>query len=835
MHSPLRPSQPWIPFPHKPRCSVAANAPRDWACVKLYHQRETAASLEAGIGLADPLNEAQQIEETSVLAGNARSALSANSKANICRVRRRTRSRNPPTRPPILRPPQRSKRSRARSGLQGRARVQVVKPGRRRPLSPRGSGPKLSQRWLRRLYRIVKPSRPIKRYKMPKKPHFVSLGPWPENNEWGTPKPITDSLEDINSRWVSNFPNLKISVFMKTWTSLDTDKVLHYYRKLVSDSSTADEDWLKLQDPHADRIWLNVMLWCLRHEKKKALQLLIVTTKGRSYRPPRYAVEDSLCFLSRHFLFEVAKPDSRAVDAFWLLTRKFIEGASEQERVFTVSQHLIFNVLRSIDNSRLLSFFWLLSVNKVVLHSHTMLQFMDRFIRMGEIHISMRLLGTVAKLNYDLSLPVVQMACVKLLRRRFDTPEEYTIRSNILAQMLDLGIRPKIQMFNVILANAGDGGDFANAWKMYALAKDNGLVPDPITYSVLLKGAILSGYLPNIYLVLREIQAKPEVLQNVYILNHMLKAISLTVSPGHQFDAMLDLYKLHCDLRPLHDLSLIASKTSVLPNADYHGLQPTNSILRQMILAYIRRRLRQREGPLHLIHNYNLYYQHIKGNHPVIAPLAQEDNVANAFIMAFGKRPETLQHCITVIRHMLEFSSQRRAASDTVAYSAPNVHTWSVLVAAYLFNHQSRAAEKVLDMMRERGIEYTQVTWNTLVSGYAGMQNVDKAVKAVKGMEAAGFEANAYTAKGLGRLWFRDKVMEALKPDLEEAPSNETTNEGLLPPLSPEEQDEARRTLEWESKSLERRNQVSKYVEAKYKENWGMKSDDSSEGLFAVA
>ena len=828
MHSSLRPSQPWIPFPHKPRCSAAANAPRDWACVKLYHQRETAASLDAGIKLADPSNEAEQIQETSVLADNARSALSVSSKANFCRLRRRKGSRISPTRPSTLRPSQRSKRTRAQSRLQGHARVQVVKSGRRWPLSPRGSGRILSRRWVRRLHRIVKPSRPSKSYRIPKRPHIVSLGPWPENNDWGTPKPITDSLEQINWNWVSNFPQLKISEPMKAWTSLDTDQVLQYYWKLMSDRSSTNEDGLKLQDRDADRIWLNVMLWCLRYQKKKALVLLLVTMKGRMYRPPRYAVADCLRFLSRHFLFEVANPDPKAVDAIWLLTRKFIEGASEQERVFTVSQHLIFNVLQTLDNSHFLSFFWLLSVNKAVLHAHTMLQFMDRFVEMGKIDMSMRLLSTVARTDYDLSLPEVQMACVKLLRRRFDTPEEYTVRSNILAQILEMGVRPKIEMFNTILLNAGEGGDFTNAWQMYALAKENGLVPDPITYNVLLKGAVLSGNFPNINLVIREIQENPEVLQNLRVLSDVLRAISLTVSPGDEFGAMLDLYKQHCDLRPLQDLSLVGRETQMLPSADYHGLQPTSFILRQMIMAYIRRRSRQSEGPFHLIHYYNLYYQHIKENHSLIAPLAQNDAVANAFIIAFGKRPETLQHCITVVKHMLELSSQRHAASDTVAYSAPTVQTWSILVAAYIFNSQSRAAEKVLDMMRMRGIEYNEVTWNTLISGYAGMQDVDKAVKAVRGMEAAGFEADAYTARGLGKLWLRDKLMKALRADLEEAPSEKTTIEGPLPPLSPEEEYEAKQTLEGESN---RSNEVRKYLDGKYEEKLGMELDDTSEDL----
>ena len=670
---------------------------------------------------------------------------------------------------------------------------------------------------------------------MSKRPRYVSLGPWPEKTEWGTREPTTNSLEQINWDWVSNFPTLKISEVMRTWTSQDTDHVLRYYRKLSSDSSSANQDKSKLQDPGADRIWLNVMLWCLKYEKKKALQLLLVTLKGRIYRPPRYAIADSLCFLSRHFLFDVAKPDPRAVDAIWLLTRKFIEGASEQERNFTVSQHLIFNVLQSMNNSRLLSFFGLLGSNKSGLHVHTMLQFIDRFVDMGKIDISMRLLGAITKTSFNLSLPRVQKACTKLLRARFDTPEEYTIRSNILAQMLEMGVRPKIGMFNAILVNAGEGGDFSNAWNMYALATENGFVPNSMTYSVLLKGAVLSGNLSNIHLAIREIHAHPEVLQDVRVLDDVLRAISLSVSPSDEFGAMLNFYKQHCDLRPLQDLGLVGSKTPVLPSANHQGLQPNKFILSQMILAYIRQRLSHPHGPLNLVHNYNLYYQHVKENHPLIAPLAHTDRVANAFIMAFRKKPETLPQCITVVRHMLELSSQRHAASDTVAYAAPTVHTWSVLVAAYIFKGQNRAAEKVLDMMRERGIENNQVIWNTLVSGYAGMQDVDEAVKAVKGMEAAGFEANAYTARGLGRLWLRDKLLEALRQDPEEAPVDKTTMKGPPPLLSPEDEYEARQTLEWESKSSDRTNEVMKYLDAKYEEKRSMEPDAPSEGLLAVS
>ena len=773
------------------------NGPRERACVRLYYQRETAASLDVGIGLADSSNEAKQTQETSVLAGNPRPGRW-----------KHLMSRIPLTRSLIRRPPQRSKGTRALR-LRGHAGIQIVKRTRRWSISSSSRG-------------------------LPKSLYAISLGLWPEKTEWGIQKPVMGSHDEIHWNWVSNFPTLRIPRAMKAWTNLDTDQALQHLWDL-SDRSSLYEDGLKLQDRDADKIWLNVMLWCLRYQKQKALNLLRVTMERRNYRPPRYAVADSLLFLSRHFLFEVAKPDPEAFDAIWLLTRKFIEGASEQERVVTVSQHLIFIVLKPMDNSRALLFFWLLSVNKVVLHAQTMLQFLNRFVEMGRIDMSMRLLRTVAKTSYDLSLPAVQMACIKLLRTRFDKKEEYTIRSDMLAQMLEMGIRPKIEMFNAILANASEGGDFANARKTFAVANENGLVPDSITYNVLLKAAVLSRNHDNINMVIREIQANPEVLQNLRVLSDVLKAISLTVSSADEFGAMLDMYKQHCDLRPLQDLSLVGIETQVLPSANYHRLQPTNSILTQMILAYIRRCLRQSQGPFDLIHNYTLYYRHVKENHPLIAALAQGTAVPNAFILAFGKRTKTLEQCITVVRHMLELSSQCHAASNTVAYAAPNEHTWSILVAAYIFRGQPRAAEKVLDMMRGRGIKYTQVTWNTLISGYARMQDVDKVVKAVKGMEAAGFEADAYTAEALGYVKSQDKLMEALRAEPEKPPSDETITEGRLPPLDPEAENEARQILEWESKSLVRGKQISEYSDAKHEKMLGMELDNQSECLGAVA
>lgn len=522
--------------------------------------------------------------------------------------------------------------------------------------------------------------------------------------------------------------------------------------------------------------------------------LLLATFKGRKYRPPRYVVADCLKFIARRFLFKVSNPNPSAIDALWFLTCKTIDGASDQQQSFPVSQDLIYLILQHSDDSRMLSLYDVLASNKVVLHVNTMLKFLDRFLDMGRINLSMNVLRTIASTDFDLSMDRVQMACVKLLRAHFYAQEEYAVRSNILTQILEMGIRPKVPMFNAILLNAGEGGDFANAWQMYYLARENALVPDSITYGVLLKGAKLSGKISNLEMVIREIHSNANVLQDLRLISDVLNAISHT-SPEDCFGAMLGFYKQHCDLRPLQELSLCGGEIQAPPGANCSGVWPTSRILTQMILAYVG----LHRGSLGLIDNYNLYYQHVKENHPLIAPLAKDDFVANSFIMAFGKRSSTLQHCVTVVKHMLEFSSLGYVTSDSPLYAAPTVQTWSILVAAYFQNRQKRAAEKVLDMMRERGIQCDKVTWNILVSGYANLQDVDAAVDTVKRMEAAGFEVDSYITKGLGRLWTRDRLKTALETSMKEQFVHKETREGLVPPLlDSEEQYETNTALDME-------------------------------------
>ncbi|CZS96010.1 uncharacterized protein RAG0_05492 [Rhynchosporium agropyri] len=98
----------------------------------------------------------------------------------------------------------------------------------------------------------------------------------------------------------------------------------------------------------------------------------------------------------------------------------------------------------------------------------------------------------------------------------------------------------------------------------------------------------------------------------------------------------------------------------------------------------------------------------------------------------------------------------------------PDVYTWSILLKLFMEQRQPLAAEKVLTMMLSRGIVPTQVTYNTLIVGYARMDDTVMTVDALRRLEQAGFSADDSTMNALAALRNRRALVEAMtRRDLE--------------------------------------------------------------------
>ena len=96
-------------------------------------------------------------------------------------------------------------------------------------------------------------------------------------------------------------------------------------------------------------------------------------------------------------------------------------------------------------------------------------------------------------------------------------------------------------------------------------------------------------------------------------------------------------------------------------------------------------------------------------------------------------------------------------------HPAPSFFTFSILIHGLLMQGNKMMAEQVLQVMRERGMEPNLVTWNTLIKGYAAMQNLPRTVGTLQDLEAAGFKPDVSTFKAFSRLKDQTKALKMME------------------------------------------------------------------------
>ncbi|KAL6715018.1 hypothetical protein ACLMJK_007279 [Lecanora helva] len=575
------------------------------------------------------------------------------------------------------------------------------------------------------------------------------------------------SLDELVTSWSTRIMCLEEGRPLEHFRTIRIERFMRKYASIHISRKTLHQLWNHLPAKHRLDRWQDAILWCIQNSPKRALILLLATFKGSIFKPPRYMVEDCLRLLARRFLLDDVAPDPLALNAIWRLTIRFVEVASAKGSVsHTISQDVVQLLLKHCQGPQALSLYENLISNQTSLNVNTLLHFLEHFIDSGNLEASVNVFEKIANNcpAWFLSTEAIQMACVKIIRTRWGSERTYEIQSRILLRILEIGIRPTTQMYNAILLTMIEGHDFDTAWEMFGVAEQSSKFRiNSITYSILAKGASLSGNTSMLQKLLDDVKETPE-LQNERLLSDLLGAVG-ALSPDDEYPQMLAFYQQYFDIRPLHDLGLCILESEGQQSFEAGGKWPTKYILGRMILAYNK----SHTSSHRLIQNYNTYHNFAQEEHPLIAPLARDDYVANSFVLAFGQKVETLPYCTTVIKHMLS------PPPDSPRYATPSVQTWSILLAAYMRHRQKFAAEKVFAMMQDRGLKPDQVTWTTLIGGYSSMQDIDSAVGAVRQMEAAGFEPNSRTWKALDRIWDQSRLLSVLKESIDDDLASEAT------------------------------------------------------------
>lgn len=694
----------------------------------------------------------------------------------------------------------------------------------------KSSGLKVMRQKASRFRRVRVQPGSLKRrgYKRPlqlTRPKFVRLSP------------NTGSVESgYSSFWNRMFAviNFKHSKFRGYQRSQKVNLTLRYAeshrlkRALLEDSpiSTLSDIWLTIPELNRSQIWLELMLMTLARYPDSALKLLMATYT--SPYPPSYAVTDALDFVSCYYLQDRENVDlDRSYSVLETILNLLRQGPPGY---LELTQNTIYLLLSNLDGAHLKTFYLALLNSNHVLHQNTLMQFISRLARFGEIDLAFGGLQRLRSLGVDFNSPQISSICTTILHRKpknssSNSADARVSDSELFEFMLQCGFKPNKITFNVLIQNAVHSGDHETAWRIHDMMSENGVDADGFTYSILLHDAKLyrdEQAIQNIIEMVRE-----KELQNAHIITDFLHAIFL-LHPGrfrrpsatqvssvpeegpHVWDRMSAVYINYFKSAPLarlipdglpHREALISAASREAQNMrvattelDYNGQAPVSEsqpeealseppvpTLFVMLVGLLNSFTRPQHAKLFYEHFHSL----VLAGDPAVSSLVQTPRLYNIILLALGQFAENTSACSRLIGDMLppkistsnndgDISDSSSEMNDAgVKIPKPDIYTWSILLKVFIDNQQARAAEKVLSIMQSHNITPNHVTWKSLVSGYARMNDPIMVARTLGRLqEEMGVEAEDITRKALEQT--RDytaliAAMRAQKPKLRSA------------------------------------------------------------------
>ncbi|KAL4914227.1 hypothetical protein BDW62DRAFT_190905 [Aspergillus aurantiobrunneus] len=405
---------------------------------------------------------------------------------------------------------------------------------------------------------------------------------------------------------------------------------------------------------------------------------------------------------------------------------------------------------------------------KVHLEITSLLCFMKRFTDLGDVDRALEVIQriqTMSRPPLNLNSERVIRQCCKLLTLDSVVYDGNVRNFRILPKLLKLGVRPTLDMMNVVLSNAFKTGDLQVGHSVLNYMKEQGMEYDSFTYLTLLSNAVRTRDSEGLDALLREIQAKEKLHGNPWILSKILhshfintiKEGDLNGDPKSVFYSMLAIYDRVHDITPLKELSIVPHHYT--SRAGVNGSPPSPVALYIMIATY----LRCMKGIENVEHVYSRFRHFVFQGNKTISPLAETEHTYNEFLVAFRRDPRGLRPAVRLVEDMLgaatEDGSTKKFSNTANKHVYPGSLTWSILMSCFVFNKQPLAVEKVRAMMSKHGIQYDINTWNMIVNNYANAQNVSALARTIKEMEMAGVAPNNYTLNPLRflrdpeRLW----------------------------------------------------------------------------------
>ncbi|EMD97687.1 hypothetical protein COCC4DRAFT_201169 [Bipolaris maydis ATCC 48331] len=431
------------------------------------------------------------------------------------------------------------------------------------------------------------------------------------------------------------------------------------------------------------------------------------------------------------------------------------------------SQDLLYNLVGLAEIDDLKKVFDCLAQHRTRIGFDTMLHYASTFGEAGEVEYALKCLEELrVRLNDVAWKSVVERerlrwTCATILRKSMSTSHNFHQTPSIVAAFVRLGIKMDILLYNIVMHNAMEAGDYTTAFKVYNTLESNRLEPNSHTHSILLHGCTLQSN-PSIFQDFAQHcadiaqQTKDPWLATDH-LYYLYIRHQADVDAGHRSALLWDAYLRFFSMAPLEPFltSGMMNPGPARTEQDEGSLgsvrlPPPSVALYVMMQAEV-----QSAAAISNQRVLNLYNKFTsvatQSKDPAFKGLVQNPIVWNAFLLAFSQKQQ-FANASQVIKDMTESAAK------------PNVYSWNILMQAFFKTGQVQAAERVFEIMRNRGTDPDQFTYGVLIRGYAKAQLVERIGETMQHLETEQ-ELKPDLLRALAAVVNRRQLMLTLEKD----------------------------------------------------------------------
>lgn len=547
--------------------------------------------------------------------------------------------------------------------------------------------------------------------------------------------------------------------------SLNSLPVLHTrtfkHVEHVLDRLDAGESTVRFGSLVGDRsgwIWMRVALWLLAYEPRRMMPFLLATSANDHV--PLTCIEDSMVYLSRYF--EHSGDGDGASNMRQLANVFCILAERHSAKPLGFINPLIRTMVPHCSDEQVCHIYRTVKSSGVHLHAYTYLHLANYFARNDHFEQALDALLEANRVGINVNDWPFLSNCSTVLRQATKQPSGLRVTLQIVSSLVDIGVKLDNPICDIIMLNAVDAGDLKTAFAVYHSLMERGLRPTEYTFAVLLKGCKSNiDDVGTLNEIIRSAISNVNVRKSEFVATEILHCLALHHSkhnPDTALDTLTEAYAQLFDLAPLRKLRLLSPTVAQVPLDGTPFMQPTPHAIGFIVGAAVQHLLARSVHSQDTLPIYERWRKLAEAGEPLLADLATTDHVANIFLVAFICTPRGLIHAARVIRDM------QRSLPDTagVKQCQPTVQSWSIFLHGFTRHGKMKLAEQVLNYMRSKGIQPNDVTWNTLVAGYARVQSLKGTVDALSRAEEVGLVWDRWTYGGLQALRDRQKLQDEI-------------------------------------------------------------------------